>query len=1390
MSDEPQRVDAANDTPDAAAPRARRAPGVRRLAVWLLAVLLAITAGLMVVFLTVDLGPSLRELAEREASKYLERQMHIGKLKAKLTPGVFVIEDVLIEGLEPDSRPFLKAKQITVELPWWTIFSRRLMIESIWMTDWEMYVETFPSSVKFPNGRHNMPRFVRPRKEASRPLPFTTTLKSVVASRGSFTYEDHGTPWSTTSRNLTVQLYRSQATNDYRGRASFSDGTVSIQQYEPFSTAMQARFNLQGRVVHFDRIDLRSDGAQSVVTGDVDLGRWPEQTYQVRSRIQFPSQKEIFFKGDAFTVSGEGDFEGTFHLFRGGRELKGTFRSDVAGVNEWRFPNLRGSVLWLPDSLEITDATADVYGGRARFGFRMGPFGEPEPARAVWDVVYRNVDLVRLTNFLETEGLRLSGSASGTSRLEWPLGRWARKSGSGELTVQPPAGLQPMTRELPVDRLEDLRQQPAETGPFNPHASLGYLPVAGRIRYEVGPEWILLRDSWAATERTYVGFEGLTAYGERSRIPFQVTSLDWQESSRVLAGIITLFGSPTGAVEIGGHGEFNGVMVGAFARPRVQGTFRGDDLRAFDVVWGSGQADVVIENNYAFVSNSRVTSGGSEIRADGQFSLGYPRRDGGEEIDARVRITRRPLADLRHAFELDDYSVDGLLSGEFHVFHAYERPQGFGRMTIEKGVAYGETFETATSAVRLEGIGIRLDNLAIAKQTGRVSGAAWVGWDGTYSFNADGRQIPLESLDTITFPRAPLSGMLQFTASGAGSFEAPRYDVKLRIDDLFAGDEGIGQVNGRLGLLDELLSLDFEAASPRLVVSGSGRIALTPEMDAEITLRFADTSLDPYVRFFEPRLSPFTQAIVGGTVRAVGELRNPDHLVVSTRVEQLDLKLFDYQLRNACPGAAAAQQACPIELTLDRNVLRVDQFNLAGEGTQLQVQGDVSIGENRMAITASGDANLGILQGFFRDIRSRGVAAVKAQITGALERPVFSGSASITDGRLRHFSLPHSLEFINGTLTFDAAGIRVDDVTGRLGGGEVTFGGRIGLVGFTPGELSLTARGERMNVRYPEGFRSNVDADLSLQGTMAAPLLTGKVIVNDAVWSRRIEANPDIFNLGGGGSAAPVATAAPAATIPLRFDVAIEGQESLRIDNNLANMVASADLRLQGTYDRPLLFGRAEIERGDFIFEGNRYIVTQGSFDFYNPSRIEPFFDLEAETRVRLPGQTYRVTVGLSGTPSRMAPPVLNSDPPLPMVNIIALLFGQTAGLDDAELRALRPEAAQQSEEALLRQGMARLLTSPVSTPFGRVFEEAVGASVQITPNLGSETDLLTPSARVVIGKRISNRAYLTFARALGNVSREQILILEYDQSDRVGWVLTQNGDGTFAIDFRVRHRF
>src|SRR5688500_11282971 len=113
MSQQDQPVPPPAAVEDAPAPR-RRTRRWRRVPLRILAVVVAVVAGLLVSFLTVDLGPTLRDDAERAATNYLKRPMRIGRLKAKLTPGVFVLEDIVIEGLEPGHRPFLTAKTLQV----------------------------------------------------------------------------------------------------------------------------------------------------------------------------------------------------------------------------------------------------------------------------------------------------------------------------------------------------------------------------------------------------------------------------------------------------------------------------------------------------------------------------------------------------------------------------------------------------------------------------------------------------------------------------------------------------------------------------------------------------------------------------------------------------------------------------------------------------------------------------------------------------------------------------------------------------------------------------------------------------------------------------------------------------------------------------------------------------------------------------------------------------------------------------------------------------------------------------------------------------------------------------------------------------------------------------
>jgi translocation and assembly module TamB len=358
----------------------------------------------------------------------------------------------------------------------------------------------------------------------------------------------------------------------------------------------------------------------------------------------------------------------------------------------------------------------------------------------------------------------------------------------------------------------------------------------------------------------------------------------------------------------------------------------------------------------------------------------------------------------------------------------------------------------------------------------------------------------------------------------------------------------------------------------------------------------------------------------------------------------------------------------------------------------------------------------------------------------------------------------------------------------------------MGLSGLTLADYDLTITGHDLRLRYPEGLRSLVEAALTVQGPADAPVLGGSVLVRNAVWTPAFDGTTNVF---GASTAAPLAAeagpsvagaaSAPAATPALRFDVRLVAPSTFRIENDVARIVASADVNLRGTPEKPQVFGRADIERGEVRFEGRRYVVSRGSLDFTNPDRIQPFFDVEADTRVRVPGQTYRVTLRIAGTTERLQPE-FTSDPPLPSADVLSLLLSDRTPTGDVEVTSIN--APNQREVDLLQSRATRALTGALSAEVGKVVQETFGVDTfQITPLLVDPYQQVSglavnPAARVTIGKRLSDRIYLTYVRSLSSSERDQIILLEYDQSDTMGWVLSQNEDGTYALEVRKRVAF
>jgi hypothetical protein len=1360
-----------------AAPAAEPEPRPRRR--WLrrgwrwsrrtLALALALVAALLVSIFTIDLGrfPQVKQQAEKYGSQFLKRAMHIGRIEATLAPGRFVIRDLVIDGT-PDSRPFFTAKTITINVSWWTLVDRDLILD-VAIDDWTMSIEKWPD-------HSNMPNFKRQGASTGK-RSFTTTMQQIHARRGHFIYEDHGTPWGVDAPGLEFSMAKSRPANTYVGTARFDGGSVHIMQYEPMATSFSTRYTLDKGIVTLHHIDLINDGAESHVNGFVDFNRWPLQTYNVNSTVDFRRMRERFFPSERWDVGGTGTFAGVFEVTKDGQRLEGQFGSDRADVNRMPFRDLHGSLVWEKSRFAVTHADADLFGGRTRFSYAIEPLGRPGGATQRFVADYHDVDLSYLDRFIDLKGLRLAGLLDGDVALAWPSGRLGTHlEGGGKSFVRPPAGAQLAPAVLPPNP----RYPPGvlDAPPAGP------LPVGAAVAYHFDADGFVFDHSWAATPSTYIAFNG-PANRIAARLPFHVTSTDWQESARLLASIMTAVSGPTSPIEVSGYGTFDGLMTESFSAPRIEGHFAGDALHVWRVTWGRATGDIVLQNKYVDITGGLIERPGQSIRADGRFSLGYPRKDAGVEIDARVQLSHWPLSDLKTAFQMTDWPIDATIdAGDVQLRGAYERPVGTGHLKLDRGVAWGETFTSTEGDLTFDGRGVNFTRVQMAKSTGVVRADAFFGWDKTYSFTATGDRIPVESLDNFKVERAPLTGLLKFRATGSARLDAPSYRVHGEIDYLFAGDEGLGPVAGDISVANNVLTFEqLTLVSPRLQLNGSGRLALAEPYTSELRFQFVNSSLDPYLKFFEfgKTISPYTRAIVSGSLRVSGPLTDLPNLTVNARVEEGALTFFDYELRNEGD----------IDLTLEKNAITIGQFKLVGEGTNLSLSGGISLADRTMDVRADGDAGLAILQN--ADFRAGGSARLTARATGPFDNPVFTGTANIRDGSLRPAALRHSFTAINGLIRFDQRSINLEGLRATLAGGDVQLGGSISLANYAADEFNLTATGHQMQLRYPAGFSSNVDAALTLTGPFASPLLAGTVTVNRSRYLPGTDSRLGLLGivLGGFGAAEgpSLAPAADGEGPPIRLDVTIHApSRSIHLDNPVvgAHIEASGELFYQGTYNNPALTGQLEIDAGEVNFNGNRILVRSGSIALTNPARLDPYFDVQAETRVVAPGQTYVVNLGLSGTLESIRY-TISSEPSLPETDVITLLLGARPDLGRAETRALT--ASQEAKESAMQTFAAQLVASPLTASVNSVFDRIPGSRISFQPILSNESSQLTPSARITYAQQIAPRLYLTYSSTLA-AGQYDLILLEYEQNERVSWVLSRNEDRTFALDIRFRYVF
>jgi translocation and assembly module TamB len=1253
-----------------------------------------------------------RDALARRLQALFGRPATVGALSVRVFPLRIEVREVTVGGARPSDPPFLHLRRAemrpSLRPRWGGLHLRQLTLQGL-----RVHVQAYEG------GGDDLPPFRLPAGGSE------ARIGRLVVEEAELVVDHQRVPLALDLPDVQGTL-QTAAGGGLAGRLAFGAGSVRVGDRDALQVASDVDLVLRQGRIDVTRGRLVTEKTDLSYRGTVQLAGGVRGRFTVSGPVDLAvMDRHVMESG--FGLRGHARYVGELHIEGSRLELQGRLQGTQGEFDGVAVARYAGELTWKQGRLQVRDLAVSAMQGQGRFDIDL----PPPPGTVRLRAELEGMDAEALSRLVFDVGAAgLGAAASGRMDLHWPRGRNRDLSGTVQMDLAPRAD--------------------------------GRTPLGGRVEWRAENGRQQVERAHLQTPSAQVRFSGRIERDRRTDLEVDADSADLAAADALLVRVRRALAAPAPRpAEIGGSGSFHGRWRGTLDEPVFEGRFSGQEVSYLGVVWGRAEWAGTLSSNALESRSLVVRREGAELWLDGSQRTGLLGDD--DAMELTVRLKGWPASDLLRALEWE-LPLEAPLSGEVELRGRRSRPEGHLALTAPAGRYAGVAHQDLRLQASLHGDHVRLREGRAAVGGGALRFHGTLTEDGVYDGAASLEAVEVGELAAAWPPAVRPGGRLSGTLVMSGPLERPRVRAELHSPRLFLGEEGIGALTARVtGSGDGQLDVSAECKSGRVDLALRGAVAAAAPYAARLEVTGRDTSIDPFLRAARPELPEGVPLVASAQMQVSGPLLRPRELELRARVSDLQLLFPDYPVRAL--GA--------VDLALVGGRLELGTVHLGGEGTDLVASGRADlVGDGPLEIEARGAADLRILTFFSPELRGRGAARVALAVSGLRSAPRLEGTLDVQGAALRVRRFPHGIEHLQGTVRFTHQGAHLEEGTGLVGGAPVRVRGQAAWPAGKGLSFDVQAAGEGIALRYPEGLRSVVDADLRFFGDQRLQWLTGTVKVKQAVWTRRYDVASELL------AERPHLERSPQLEGGLRYDLKVTAPGTLKIDNNLASLQAGADLQLQGTAGLPVVLGRAEVDRGRVYFQGNTYLIRRGSIDFANPRRTDPLFDIEAETRIH----SYRVTLRVNGTLERVYP-TLTSDPYLSQVAILSLL----AGGDEATVASLDTRR-DDAQARLAVTGAATLAAGRISEEVGleRGAERLLGLSrFSIDPS-AVRGDVTNPTARLTVGKRLTPDMALVYSVDLRG-TEERLVSVEYTLSERVSVLLTRAEPGGFGFDLRLR---
>lgn len=1279
-------------------------------------------------------------------SRSLSRDVSLSSIRFRLLPFHVELRDFRIDGGPGSDAPFLDVPYVYAEADLDALRRRRIHLQLLRLERPEINLRFYPGG-----GDNLVPdRDSAPRgpDEASED-PFELRIDQVEIERADLDLEQQQAEISVDAYRVRTRL---RGLGDFRlaGRLSAAEVVVRLPESDRLRVAVVVDGILEKNRLQVDHGRILGDTLQLQVSGECEWDRaeWQHRncTFQAAGHAEGRALDQLgYFR----SLDGRLELDGVFAWRPGAVGWRGGLRSDAFRLWGRRFTDFDGHISADRFRVDLAVAHAGYSDGHVS-GAVVADLTDPEiPITADLDLEDLHLDTLLTDQGLPVRGLaaRVDGHLFYTCPVRDGL------KGSGDAEVE-------------------LRPDPSDPG----------LPIQGRFPLRLDDGWV-----FADAAGIISGSQSLLAVGayhldwQRGRFDYEVATADVSE----LVPLLPVGDDPPDYLPTAGTGRLSGSLQvqAGFTYNTLTVDLEGVQTPRIPVARVTGSLDVTpwaLENLHLdlrhdlqaperrMVIRGRVPwspeAGFTRLTFDAEsWPLDKAKPWIPFELPLRGDISGR----LDLSFDHD--SVDGDLSasmGETEVL-GIVRPAGVEEPFLLDGIL---------ADLSWDGEAIRFDQVTAYAPAGETRGRGSIHWqDGAMDLRLrsdalDVGQAPLG----VYLPRSDLRTSMVIDAHLAGTLNNPRVNVTADAERLIVGGRELTSrgAGGRPCRFDAFWSDGRLEIAGNLLngaeLTGGGLLDL-PNVDLELAVTAADLAAVTDV------LLP-GDLTVGGTLEGrlsvAGDVSR-GALSPVLELDELDLTIEGRHL--------VAEPPVRAEFAFDHWSL--ERLRLAEPRTASFVHLAGRLGYHAgtpIDLTGRADLEGSWLRLALPDLQLDGRLKVDGRIAGSPASPELYGDGTLEDGSLPIYGLEKGFEAMTGHVQFAGDRLTVDALQGRLSGGRVEATGELAWPDDGPLTYRFDLDGHDVVVPELQGWLLEGDTTLTLRSTLDGHLLSGSAALD------RLDYREDIrFDMAQilrdllSGRQAEVGDA-DSLLAAVQLLVRIEANDSVTLRNNVAQLTGSADLQLRGNLAQPILFGELVMDPGgQVIYNSTDYRLERGRLVFADPYRLDPEVDLLATTKVR----DFDINLALSG-PLEKLEAQFSSEPPLPDVEVFRLLAGGETYVDQAELvpdrTAKLNEDRGNSAAGFLYGQAASAIGDRVSSLFG--FDK-----FRIDPLTGSGDNLA--KAQLTVGKRLSKDLFLTYSVDPSTPDNQKIRV-EWQLTDSLVLVLTQNGDDTFSADARWESTF